>query len=536
MGHCKTPSFITDIPLITSGSDEHVLLARLEVGRQMYNACLGEGVRRVNLVKQSKLYRFAKSLPKTVKDTKTGQSKPNPERSKAFAEAWKLYDFSDYSMQAFAGKIRQSWLGGHLDADTAQKLGTRAFKTTRNLLLGRAKRVRFKGQNQMDSLEGKSVRSPMKWQDETFAWKGLALKPLIDEHDPVILHGLNSPVKYVRLVRRKINGRNRFYVQLINKGEPFVKPKHENAPDATVGLDIGPSTIAAVGGDSAYLETFCAELNDRSNEVARLQRQMSRRIRAGNPNCFEPDRCDLPKPGQKHGKRKQGKAIKGKRQTVRSNRYRKVQARRAKLERQLAAHRKSLHGKLAHETVAMGRNIKTEKLSYKAFQRRFGRSVGKRAPGGFVARLKQIAENAGGSVQEFPTRETKLSQRCVCGRLKKKMLSERIHRCECGVIHQRDLWSAFLARHVDADNCFQVGLALAESYGVDTFLVEAWKQNQPSIVERVLDSVGATPASEKVSREVSLSASIDSLGETAKTPNDVEPVQLSLFESRDEVA
>lgn len=532
----STPSFITEIPLITSAANERVALTRLEAGRQMYNACLGEGVRRVNLIKQSKLYQFAQSLPKTLKDTKTGKAKPNPERTKAFAEAWQFYDFSDYAMQAYAGQIRQFWIGEHIDADTAQKLGTRAFRAARNLLLGRAKRVRFKGQNQMDSLEGKSVRSPMKWQHETFVWKGLVLKPLIDRNNPVILHGLNSPVKYVRLVRRKINGKNRFYVQLINEGKAFVKPQHRNAPDAVVGLDIGPSTIAAVGDESAYLKPFCAELKDPSSEVARLQRKLSRSIRASNPDCFEPDRCDLPKPGQKHGKRKQGKAIKGQRQKVRSHRYRKVQARKVRVERKLAAQRKSLHGELGHKTVAMGRNIKTEKLSYKAFQRRFGRSVGKRAPGGFVARLKQIAENAGGSVQEFPTRETKLSQRCVCGRIQKKPLSERVHRCACGVLHQRDLWSAFLARHVDTDNGFQVGTALAEAYGVDTRLVEAWKQHQPSIVERLLDTVGVTPASEKVSREVSLSAAVDSLGEPAKNLDDVESVHLNRFESQNEAA
>jgi hypothetical protein len=44
----------------------------------------------------------------------------------------------------------------------------------------------------MDSLEGKSVRSPMKWQYETFVWKGLVLKPLMNRNDPVILHGLNN--------------------------------------------------------------------------------------------------------------------------------------------------------------------------------------------------------------------------------------------------------------------------------------------------------------------------------------------------------
>jgi putative transposase len=81
----------------------------------------------VNLIKQSKLYQFAQSLPKTVKDAKTGKAKPNPQRTKAFAEAWQFYDFSDYAMQAYAGQIRQSWIGEHIDADTAQSWGLERF-------------------------------------------------------------------------------------------------------------------------------------------------------------------------------------------------------------------------------------------------------------------------------------------------------------------------------------------------------------------------------------------------------------------------
>jgi len=38
----KTPSFVTDIPLVVSPSEERVLLARLEAGRQLHNICLGE--------------------------------------------------------------------------------------------------------------------------------------------------------------------------------------------------------------------------------------------------------------------------------------------------------------------------------------------------------------------------------------------------------------------------------------------------------------------------------------------------------------
>jgi hypothetical protein len=71
----------------------------------------------------------------------------------------------------------------------------------------------------------------------------LKLPALITSDDPVILHGLNSKVKYVRLVRTKVSGRNRFYAQLVCEGKPFIKPKNYLG-NGDVGLDIGPSTIA----------------------------------------------------------------------------------------------------------------------------------------------------------------------------------------------------------------------------------------------------------------------------------------------------
>ena len=74
----------------------------------------------------------------------------------------------------------------------------------------------------------------------------------------------------------------------------------------------------------------------------------------------------------------------------------------------------------------------------------FGKSVGKRAPGMFVEMLRRKAENAGGEVIEFSTQTTRLSQTCHgCGTIHKKKLSERWHICACGVIAQRDLYSAF---------------------------------------------------------------------------------------------
>jgi len=57
-----------------------------------------------------------------------------------------------------------------------------------------------------------------------------------------------------------------------------------------------------------------------------------------------------------------------------SKRYLATRRRKATRERRLAAHRKSLHGRLVHEIVAVGNTILTEKLSYRARPQQFGRA------------------------------------------------------------------------------------------------------------------------------------------------------------------
>jgi hypothetical protein len=108
---------------------------------------------------------------------------------------------------------------------------------------------------------------------------------------------------------------------------------------------------------------------------------------------------------------------------------------------------------LVNDILRQGNLIQFEKLSYKAFQRQFGKSVGLRAPGMFILLLKRKAVSAGGSVNEFDARKARLSQVCHgCGTIEKKPLSQRWHECECGITAQRDLYSAFLAMCMEGES------------------------------------------------------------------------------------
>ena len=459
----RTPSFVCEVPLQVGPAQERVLQARLEAARALYNACLGEARSRWLLVKQSRAYQHARRLPRHT-----------PERTAAFKSARAAHGFTDAALQAYAKECRHAshWIEEQLDAPVSQKLATRAYRAVLRMALGQARRVRFKGTQQLDTVEGKSNETGLVWRSDRVVWRGLTLRAYLPHHhaqrDAVLAHGLASRVKYVRLVRRQVGGRTRFWVQLICEGRPYQKPDHVLG-QGTVGLDLGPSTVAVVADSHAQLEQLCAELDPQVAQIRREQRHLDRQRRANNPHNYAPN--GTVKPG--HTGRRHWRA---------SRRQRRTQAQLADRQRRLAAHRKSLHGRLAHQIVHQGETFLLEQVSYRAWQRRFGRSIQRRAPGTFVQILTRLAASAGGKVLTVPTRRTKLSQTCQCGRVQKKPLSERVHACPaCGLQMQRDLYSAYLIRFVDQQTfLLHADQAQAAWPGWEPILRAAWQQAHPT--------------------------------------------------------
>jgi putative transposase len=152
--------------------------------------------------------------------------------------------------------------------------------------------------------------------------------------------------------------------------------------------------------------------------------------------------------------------------------------------------------------LSMGDVIQLETISYKAWQKNCGRSIGRRAPGLFVEHLPRKAASASAEVHELPTQQLCLSQVCHgCGQKVKKPLSQRQHKCDCGIVAQRDLYSAFLAMCVE-NNTLDVDRAKAAWSGVETLLRVAFSdQNQLARVRQMSSRVGDTSsATESVAR------------------------------------
>jgi hypothetical protein len=443
----KTPTFLLELPLLAEAGQAARVGAHLEVGRQFYNALLSAGQQRLRRMRADPAWQAARAIPRTQPQ----------ERKAAFAALRERYGFSEYAFHELAKGLRVSWLAEHLDAVLAQTLASRAYRALNRVCLGKARRVRFKSKSRgLSSIENKrndtGMRFVLQTQDQGcpqgyLLWQDDQLRALIDWDDPVVAHGLAHPIKYARLVRRRASSPRaqgadrqgeRYFVQLVLKGLPHHKPKHTVGTD-TVGLDLGPSSVAIVPRQAeAHLVPLCAELRPDARAIRRLQRQMERQRRAANPEHY--DERGRPK--------KRGK---GAPRWKQSRSYQASRRRKATRERRLAAHRKSLHGRLAHQIVRSGNTIITEKISYRGWQKRYGSSVGRCAPGMLIDHLRRTVASTGGTLHEVPTRSTKLSQLCHgCGTFVNKPLWQRWHQCPCGVGPvQRDLYSAFLAAFLD---------------------------------------------------------------------------------------
>jgi putative transposase len=453
----KTPSFIAEVPLVAGPCELRTVNVRLDyAARSIYNACLGRALKSGRRLQESCAFRKIREINREIRvllKKRQPEDLPPQERLRLEAlrqarrELWQraacASDFTSAALQRFAVVVRNQAFREHLDVHTAQKLAVRAYHATREHILGRRGRPRFKGPRQLDTVEGKSNHAGIRWREDRVEWFGLVLPARIDPKDEVIQHALNCRIKYVRLVRRK-GKRDRLYAQLVCEGKPFRKSQN-TLREGVVGIDGGPSMLARVSDREARLDRFCTQLRRKHKKIRCLQRKLDRSRRTSNPHNYNPD----------------GTVKKGARRWKKTKTCIKTEVELLELYRKEVAHRRCLVGRLVNETLRMGSVFKYEKISWKALQRRYGRSVGLRAPGMFFRELSRKAESAGGTVVEFPTRVPVLSTQDLkvglssfchhCRTREKKPLSCRWHICSCGVHVQRDLYSAYLARFVERD-------------------------------------------------------------------------------------
>ena len=458
-GRETTPSFIVELPLRASSEDGRSLGIRLRAWNDLYNATLGELLKRLDLMHERKQWKRLRDLPRTIRvpDKKGGtKTIKNPAVAESYAAMRDEFRLSKTEAENFATKCKKAcWIHDHLTAEVVQVVATRAWRAVEQYMFGKKGRPEFSPLREAESMEGKSNKYGIRWRPTTdpttgrvtvgkVEWKGLSLKAIIDTKDDWLVAGLQARTKYVRLVKKEIRGEALWFAQLVQEGLP---PRKRPVVEGVVAFDAGPSMIAVVSEATTTTEAaaeilpLCPGVVQPWKEIKRLQRAMDRSRRATNPDNYNPD-----------GTIK--KLMPGRRRTwVRSNAYMALAAEVRECERALSEERRRSHGETKNKVLSCGNYVKAEKISYKAWQKMFGRSSKVRGIGMLVSMIRDGAERDGGHLHEFGTRQTRLSQYDhTTDDYRKKPLSLRVHALRDGSGEiQRDLYSAFLALHVGDD-------------------------------------------------------------------------------------
>ncbi|MFB2982940.1 RNA-guided endonuclease TnpB family protein [Microseira sp. BLCC-F43] len=363
------PSFVLELPLKVDSQQDSELQARFNAAMRLYNNVLGEAKTRMELIRNSEAYQAARKMPTCL----------HKERSNAFNKVRETYRFTDYDLQAYANKAasRSKWIAEKIDSNTQQKLANRAFKAVERILFGKAKDIRFKVESRFRSVEGKTNKQGIRWKNNYVVWSRLEIPAIIDPGNEVVRHGLSSPVKYCRILRRYLNGKRRWFVQLVLEGLSYQKPQNYIA-DGLVGIDINVSNIAFVADHHAGLLSFAEGVPTFHKEIAALQRRMQRSQRANNPDNFALD--FKARKGRKIVTKK-GKVKKGKRQWKKSKNYARAAQKKRELERRKTAYAKSQNRRVVNEILRYGKQSKTENVSVKGWQKRYGFAISAKSPG-----------------------------------------------------------------------------------------------------------------------------------------------------------
>ena len=222
MARTCTQTYIIEFPLHIPAWQKHRLEKKLKIARTVYNSCLGEALKRHKNVKANKEYRTLLKEPKSK------------ERDKRLSEIRLANDFSEYGLHDFVKAVQHKFKE-NIGSFEAQKLATRAFQTVEKLHFGKARKVHFKKFDDDISVENKSNNTGLRYADGHILWgdkptkkhpnpkNWLCMSISPKANDEYAHLALMDKTKYVRIMKRVVRGKERYFVQLIQEGYPPTK-------------------------------------------------------------------------------------------------------------------------------------------------------------------------------------------------------------------------------------------------------------------------------------------------------------------------
>ena len=448
---------VLTLPLQTEIWQEHIIEKRFAIMEHLKNQLIAKELRRLKNLERTKEYR---NLIDEINNT------PKEKRKALFSKRRKLLKDSGFNRNKFKDDmaVMQKHFEEHIATQIAQEAASDVWRSFDKYLFNNGKYIHFTRKGSLSSINCQKINNGMKYIDGYFIWtcgicsgkrdRRIILKikvtPPKNEYEKEML---SKKIKYLRIVKKWVKTRYKYYLQFALEGKPVKKDRIVNK--GNVGIDIGTQTVAISSADSVKILELADKIDKNHTKKKILQRKMDRSRRYTNPQNYNEDgTIKKPPKGQRFS-------------WYKSKKYIQLAGKVRELERKNADIRKYQHTCLANWILSLGDTVYVEQMNFSGLQRRaketkihkngkyakkkrYGKSLANKAPSMFLTILESKLNQYGGQLNKINTYEFKASQYDhTDDTFTKHNRSERWHILSNGDKNQRDLYSAFLIMNSD---------------------------------------------------------------------------------------
>lgn len=464
MKKSSTDACCLTLPLQLEKWQEDRLVKRFEIARQIYNTMVHAQLKKLRKLEQAPQYRKNREMIQSLKKEK---SENEAQLKKLYKERESILKEAGFTEFGFKSDIKDYYkhFNENIGSNVAvHGIAPQVWTAFDKMLHKNGKQAHFKKRGDIYSVQGASVSGKSGGKEIIFRgtyieWKRLKLPLKIDSDNEYEAEMLSRRVKFVRILRKPGRTKDRWYAQLVLEGKPVIKrdpvskePKHP-VGHGTVGLDIGPQTLAYSSNTEVNLVELADQVQNIEQEKRRLQRKLDRSRRAVNPSNYKED-----------GTIKRGVKL----THNKSKRYLKLQKELSYLQYRQAEIRKRQHNDLANHLLSLGDCFYVEDMPWPALvhrakkteisektgkykrKKRFGKSIANKAPATLIGMLERKCcslEIPG--VVKVDTRAKASQYNHQSKEYTAKPLSQRWNYMPDGNRIQRDLYSAFLLQQYE---------------------------------------------------------------------------------------
>lgn len=499
----KTPKHVLEVELDYAENNLRKVLSTSDELRTIRNTVLGVVYKNYKQMIRTKKYKDLilklkdinnniKSLNKNSKDYNEKFKELEDNKKSLYIELDNLkeeYNITFTYVRKYGEFLRQNKFK-KADAVLVWSACEVAWKSLERIMYGDAKKPKFLSKGEYLPLQGKQaercviLKQDKKSKDWYITYNKMKFNLKVKPNDLFIIETLSNIENYInnneeidklfvekynlnqeiidtyrvcnnRIVIKEIRGKKRLFVQTTIEGMTVPKRKKDGSFRHTLGKgkiggDIGIQSVACTTEKEAILKNLAERSTKSTFELERnivnLQNALDRSRKDMNPDNYNED----------------GTIKKGKKEWIKSNRYKKKQLKLKELHRKASESRKYATNEDVNYLRSLGDTFIIEKMNIKGLQKkskeitknkkgkfnrrkRYGKSILNRCPGYFIAQAKYRFKITGGSLQEVNTWTFKASQYDhQLDDCNKKSLSKRWHIFEDGTKVQRDIYSSFL--------------------------------------------------------------------------------------------